>query len=265
MSNSMSEKDHDVSLRGTEFDSHTPGIYSTIPEAQKEHTRYNASQVRNVEGSVTGSIASTELKYGYDDIVGEGSMRGGCASVKEEGGSGGGVVRGGSQRMETRNAMYEDNKIEGGYHHPSLAVGSRQVYSGPVADDYREPKDSYVTCRCKTKDLVVAFFIIVAVLLAVASLALSLLLWFGIYDGSSDCTCPGNPPPPPPSLSSSSLFFSSSSFTFLHVLVYSVKLCQHSAVSLCEANMSQHSQYGSKQGLVDMLWSWLGLTVMTGM
>lgn len=105
--------------------------------------------------------------------------------------------------METRNLMYEDNKIEGGYHHPSLAVGSRQVYSGTVADDYREPKDSYVTCRCKTKDLVVAFFIIVAVLLAVASLALSLLLWFGINDGS-DCSCLGDPPlplPPPFSLS----------------------------------------------------------------
>ena len=192
----MSEKEHEVSLQGTVFDSNTPRIYTTIPEAQREHTRYNASQVRNVEGSTTGSIPSEELKYGYDDFIGEGSVKGGCASVKGEGGSGGGVVRGGSQRMEAKNMMYEDNKINEQYHHPSLAVGSRPVYSGPVADDYREPTDSYVTCRCKTKDLVVAFFIIVAVLLAVASLALSLLLWFGINDGS-DCTCPGDPPPPP--------------------------------------------------------------------
>ena len=173
------------------FNQRTPELYGSVTEGQQQNPNAEPGQPRKTEGATADSPKPVNE---YDVIRDEG-LRGG--SVEEEGGSGGGVVRGGSQRMEAKNTMYEDNKISEEYHHPSLAVRSQPVYPGPVVDDYREPKDLYVTCRCKTKDLVVAFFIIVAVLLAVASLALSLLLWFGINDGS-DCTCPGDPPPPPP-------------------------------------------------------------------
>ena len=51
-------------------------------------------------------------------------------------------------------------------------------------------------CSCKIRDLLVAFFIVMAILLAVASLVLSGLLWFGINGSTSEseCSCPGEPP-----------------------------------------------------------------------
>ena len=66
-----------------------------------------------------------------------------------------------------------------------------EVTSKVGKDAYKEPKVSYVTCRCKTKTLIATFFIITAILFAVASLPLSILLWLGVDDVSTDeCSCP---------------------------------------------------------------------------
>ena len=55
--NSEKEKAVEASASGTEFDSTTPAIYSTISEAQKQHTSYKSSQVRNAEA--TGVVTTS--------------------------------------------------------------------------------------------------------------------------------------------------------------------------------------------------------------
>ena len=66
-------------------------------------------------------------------------------------------------------------------------------------------------CSFSTKSLVQAFFLAMTLLLAIASLGLSGLMWFGVNDNESPtdttslpvytpemtgCSCPGLPPPP---------------------------------------------------------------------
>ena len=214
-----SVKDNDRDQQSsTVFNATPPDTYSTITDAQKEHAQYNSHQVRNPEGSVTSSNPSGGPPYEYDIIppAGEETKRGMLESVREDGGSGGGVtVRGGSTkpgsfRHEAKNIMYEENELKPEkMQHRSLRADSYRTYTGAV---YQEPRESYVTCRCKAQNLIVSFFIVMAILFSVASLVLSVLLWFGIYGGasSSDCSCPGRPthshshslsPSPSPSLS----------------------------------------------------------------
>ena len=159
----------------TVFDSAPHELYATIPEARREHTRYHADQIRDPEARTTESTLAT------------------CPSEGDE--SRGKLVGGkGRGRLECKNKMYEDHdvKVKEEYHHPTLTASTRKAYSESVGKEYREPQNSWVTCHCRFQYLLGAFFIIMAILLAVASLSLSLLLWFGVY-GGSECSCPGDP------------------------------------------------------------------------
>ena len=195
---SVKDNDHNQQS-STVFNATPPDTYSTITDAQKEHAQYNSHQVRNPEGSVTSSNPSGGPPYEYDIIppAGEETKRGMLGSVREDGGSGGGVTvssaKPGSFRHEAKNIMYEENELKPeNMQHRSLRADSYRTYTGAV---YQEPRESYVTCRCKAQNLIVSFFIVMAILFSVASLVLSVLLWFGIYGGasSSDCSCPGRP------------------------------------------------------------------------
>ena len=59
-------------------------------------------------------------------------------------------------------------------------------------------------CTCSTHSLVQAFFLAMTMLLAVASLGLSGLMWFGVNEDTPptaetvsvpECSCPGKPIP----------------------------------------------------------------------
>lgn len=176
----------------TVFDSSVPEAYATISDAQKEHAKYQSNQVRSPDGSLNANE--------YDDITHEGSVRRGMVGGRDEEGSGGGIVGRGhtSQRMQARNFLYEDNELPEEIKHPAVHADSFRTYSGAV---HKDRADSYITCRCKTKALVFTFFIVMALLFAVASLVLCVLLWFDVPSSSSSssspspspvqCTCPG--------------------------------------------------------------------------
>lgn len=167
------------------FDSSVPEAYATLDAAQQEHAKYNSNQVRKPED---GSVQGTEDPlYEFDGVSpSEGSVSVAGVTVgggSEGGGSGGGVVRYSSsrprKRYEAKNILYEDNELpQDTLKHRSLRAGSYNMYP-------EKSGGSYITCRCKTRTLVVTFFTTLALLLAVAALVLSILLWFGVYDTSS--------------------------------------------------------------------------------
>lgn len=204
-----------VKNENTLFSSALPEAYTTLNDAQKDHAQYQSHQVTNTTGSVstTSTNPSGGSQYTYDCIPSEGNVKTGVVGEREEGGSGGGLVKGGSvnppgslRRYEARNILYEDNELPvETIHHRGVHASSYNTYSGA------KPKDSYITCRCKTRTLIITFFIVMAILLAVAALVLTIMLWFGVHSESSsspssspppECSCPGEPPSLPPSLTS---------------------------------------------------------------
>lgn len=175
----------------TAFDTNVPETYSTIENAKKEHAKYHSHQVKNPEESINNDLPGGPPSE-YDVIPAERGMNVTTATMSEEGvGSGGGVVKGTMpsppmpaprRRFEATNVLYEDNELPpDGINHRGVHATSYNTYP---SKSYPEQKGSYVTCRCKKKTLFATFFITLAVLLAVASLALSVLLWFGVYDTS---------------------------------------------------------------------------------
>jgi hypothetical protein len=203
----------------TVFDSSMPEAYSTLDTAQKEHAKYHSHQVKSPAGSVctaTGNNqpnqAETDPLYQFNGISpSEGSVSVtavtvGGASEEGGGGSGGGVVRGvvpdpppaqPRQRLEAANILYEDSELPADeLKHRGVHANSYSLYGrGEGFSDHG--RGSYITFRCRTKTLVVAFCTALAILLAVTSLVLSALLWFGVYDSPSPspspptaCNCP---------------------------------------------------------------------------
>ena len=187
----------------TVFDSDLPEAYSTLDTAQREHAEYNSNQVKNPENSAsngTPNQAGDDPLYEFDGIV---PPEGSVAVGGSEGGSGGGVIvrpippeppsslPRSRRRLEAKNVLYEDNEISpDSLKHRSLRGNSYSVQKGKMAT-------SYITFRCRTKSLVVAFFIALALILAVSSLALTTLLWFGVYDASPSPSSPSSPLPSP--------------------------------------------------------------------
>ena len=189
---SLTQGKEKKAAESTMFDSDIPEVYYTLDAARREHAEYICHQVEN-------SVASgTDPLYEFDGIVpSEGSVMVGGS----EGGSGVGVIMRvippeppssllRSRRiLEAKNVLYEDNEIpQDTLRHRCLRGNSYSVENGTKAA-------SYIAFHCRTKSLVVAFFTALALLLAVASLALTTLLWFGVYDASP--SSPSSPLPSP--------------------------------------------------------------------
>ena len=203
--NSVTNAAKDGAKSSFVFDSAVPEAYATLDTVQKEHAKYNSNQVRNPESQERDA----DPLYQYDGVSpSEGSMSvAGVTVGSEGGGSGGGVVRGvvpdppsslsrPRRRLEAKNILYEDHELPpDSLKHRSLRTGSYNVYPDKTKGT------SYITCRCKTQTLVVTFFTGLALVLALAALVLSILLWFGLYESSSasststfatptGCNCP---------------------------------------------------------------------------
>ena len=183
------------------FDSAIPEAYATVDTAQKEHAKYNSDQVRHPENQQGG----VDLLYEFDGIAHSERSVSVTVGGSEGGGSGGGVVNRGvvpeppsshsrpRRRYEAANILYEDNEL------PSDTLKHRSLHAASYSMYPEKDKGSYITCRCKTRTLVVTFFTALAFLLALAALVLSVILWFGVYDSSSSsspavtpsgCNCP---------------------------------------------------------------------------
>ena len=196
--NSVSNAAKDGAKSSLVFDAALPEAYATLDTVQKEHAKYNSNQVRNPVSQERD--ADPLNQFGGVPL----RSAAGVTMGSEGGGSGGGVVpdppsslsRPG-RRFEARNILDKDHEHPpDSLKHRSLHAGSYDVYP----DKTKEA--SYITCRCKTRTLVVTFFTGLALVLALAALVLSILLWFGLYESSSsssstsptsmptDCTCP---------------------------------------------------------------------------
>ena len=181
----------------TVFNSDLPEAYSTLDTTQRERAEYNSHQVKNPEYSVSNGTPNEAGDDPLYEIV-PSKMRVGSVIVGgSEGGSGGGVIARSvppdppaslppsRQRLEY---FYKDKAVAA-----MLAPDLLKHRSLHGSNQKSKKAASYITFHCRTKSLVVAFFTALALILAVASLALTTLLWFGVYDAFP--SPPSHPPP----------------------------------------------------------------------
>ena len=193
----------------TEFDPNLPAAYATVDTLQQAHAQYHSRQVKNPETPGTDKTEKNESGYQYcTSVPSDPDVTRGKAvdGEGEEGGSGGGVVRESAPtppsshrpRLEAKNLLYEDSEL------PPERLKHRGIHAGTYSrSGYQEVGGasswgSYVTCRCQTRTLIITFFIAMAILLSVASLVLSSLLWFGIYGSNSSSSSSSSSSSPSP-------------------------------------------------------------------
>jgi hypothetical protein len=211
------------------FDSHPPDLYGSLGAEASQRNAGSFLQAESLapqveEGTSPAGSQNTstymslrnrerEPSNEYDYIPGgdptleprlaiaptETRGEGGTLESREPADSG---TSRGSSRKVTKNSMYENHDIKP-LLHPTLTGHEEGVEGVGVREGER--------CTCSTKSLVQAFFLAMTMLLAIASLGLSGLMWFGVNDNESptdttslpvytpemtECSCPGLPPPP---------------------------------------------------------------------
>ena len=194
---------HDIA---TDTVSAVPPVYSTVPEAQADHSRYNAQQVKNAH-----AVPQTEYTspVGLDqpneyDMIPDNNKRRDNRSLSP-----------GVAPLMAENVLYgapADEKLR----HQSLKIKSEQQqrrFTGTLSSQIvKEPADRGGVCtgRCCGVCLMLVLVFVVA-FLAVAALVLVLSIMFQIYP-ICDCTATSE--------LHFSLSLSLSLFLFLHLFLF---------------------------------------------
>ena len=179
----------------TVFNSDLPEAYYTT---QRERAEYNSHKVKNPENSVSNG---TPNGAGDDPLYEIVPSKMSVGSVMVGGSEGGGVIARSvppdppaslppsRQRLEENNVFYKDKAVT--TETAMLAPDLLKHRSLRGSNQKSKKAASYITFRCRTKSLK---SLVAALVLAVASLALTTLLWFGVYDASPS---PSSPLPSP--------------------------------------------------------------------
>ena len=180
------------------FNSDLPEAYYTT---QRERAEYNSHKVKNPENSVSNGTPNGAGDDPLYEIVPSTMSVG---SVMVGGSEGGGVIARSvppdppaslppsRHRLEENNVFYKDKAVT--TETAMLAPDLLKHRSLRGSNQKSKKAASYITFRCRTKSLVAAFFTALA---PVASLALTTLLWFGVYDASPSPSSPSSPLPSP--------------------------------------------------------------------
>lgn len=168
-SDSMSNREQPGTKPDTEVGDIAP-IYQTLPGEEESHSHYKNKEVRFPGSQSSTSTQEPHPVHASNAFVNQGSIR-----------------------RHAQNDLYVDTKVAGDeYRHATLqqdgTLAHPQSYRGPVSMSVQEPEVKYSSCSIKPKHVWLYAFVTLTFLVSVASLALVLLLWFGVYSPSS-CDC----------------------------------------------------------------------------
>ena len=167
-------------------------LYQSINEA-KSHGKYQAKQVLPKDHYQSPGPTSEPNEY---DFINEKQVKG-----PQRGGSQLGGPHPPQTQLVSENALYADQATATDYRHKTLTLEKQQSrFSGGLTSPVREPEIKYREgSGCKLRYVWIAFFILVAILMALAALVVVVIIVIGVYQLPCECDSKcflSNLPPP---------------------------------------------------------------------